>query len=692
MSLCSFEFNTERVKSFWKLLIAQQPLLFKTVLILSSSILILYLFPKGGQFKYEFQKGRAWQYPTLYTPFDFSILKTPEVFQADQEKALQEVVPYFRSDPAIKDSVYSQYDRLFPKYFLERVDETDSLYRFGLTLLDDIYKYGVFPPNQVVEEEAPLFLIQGQTEIPLVFDKIFRPERLFSWLRETLMTANKNEFSEQFNDLFFELITPNVTLDERFTHEAQAAALAQVSRSYNMIREGALIIAKGMLVEEDAYNQLISLRSEYLQETAGEHKSFWIGLGYAILIFLTFFLLLLFLHKYRSSIYANNRKLGFVFFNILLIISLATLVIQYNEAYILAVPLCILPLVIKTFFDPRLGLFSHVLTVLLIGFIVPNSFEFVFLQIIAGIVTIQSTTRLQRRANLFITVAQILGVYLLAYIAFTFIHQGALEELKLDDIGLLLLNGMLTLFVQPLIYIYEKVFGLVSDVSLLELSDTNSALLKTLSDKAPGTFHHSLQVANLAEAAANEIGANALLVRVGALYHDIGKLKNPSFFIENQSSSVSPHEDISPRQSAKIIIDHVLEGIALAKKNNIPDRIIDFIRTHHGSTMVYYFYKKALDSGAENVIENDYRYPGPMPFSKETAILMMADAVEAASKSLKEPTLKVLQQFVDKIIDDKLASQQFNRSDITLAEIETVKKVLFKKLINVYQLRIEYPE
>jgi putative nucleotidyltransferase with HDIG domain len=355
------------------------------------------------------------------------------------------------------------------------------------------------------------------------------------------------------------------------------------------------------------------------------------------------------------------------------------------------VPICILPLIVKAFFDARLGLFTYVLTVLLIGFIVPNSFEYVFIQIMAGIITIQTVSQLYRRANLFISVGQIVLVYIIGYLAFTTIQEGSFIKIDFTPLALFLLNGLLMLFVQPLIYIYEKVFGLVSDVSLLELSDTNANLLKILSEKAPGTFHHSLQVANLAEAAANEIGANALLVRVGALYHDIGKLNNSHFFSENQSGTVSPHDELTPKQSAKIIIDHVKEGIAIAQKNNLPDRIIDFIRTHHGTSSVYYFYKKQLEINPQTDVE-EFQYPGPRPFSKETAILMMADAVEAASKSLKTPNINELEDFIYNIIDGKMKTFQFNDSNITLSEIETVKKVLFKKLINVYQLRIEYPK
>ena len=308
----------------------------------------------------------------------------------------------------------------------------------------------------------------------------------------------------------------------------------------------------------------------------------------------------------------------------------------------------------------------------------PNSFEFVFLQITAGIITIQSVAQLYRRANLFISVGQIVLVYLIGYIAFTTIQEGSILKISFTPLALFVLNGLLMLFVQPLIYIYERVFRLVSDVSLLEMTDTNSILLKELSDKAPGTFHHSLQVANIAEAAANEIGANSLLVRVGALYHDIGKLTAPMYFSENQTTGFSPHERLTPKESANIIIDHVSEGIKIAKKHNLPNLVVDFIETHHGTSLVYFFYKKQEELYPDELNIEDFRYKGPRPFSKETAILMMADAVEAASKSLKNPDIKKLQEFVDKIIDGKMSEQQFNSSDITFSEIETVKNVLFK--------------
>jgi len=681
------------LKSVWKYIVAQQGLFYKSLLILSSSVLILYIFPLGGQFKYEFQKGRVWQYPDFYSPFDFSILKSEAEVKKDEATALKNLKLYLRADETIKNQVYSKYAEAFIGFFQDQQNPMvlDSLYDFGKQLLDEVYFYGVLPPNYVHQGNPEILLIQGQTEIPILVNKFFKPEKLFEFIGSRVVNSSYVPFEDMYKDLFFELIVPNVSLDKNFYETAKAQVLQNISRSRGFIPSGKLIVAEGALVDEETFEILNSLRKEFTLQQEGQ-SSYWILFGYSILIVLTFTLLLLFLNIYRFSIYEDNRKLTFIFFNILVVIISVTLTINYNTNYVFAVPICILPLIIKAFFDARLGLFIHLLTVLLLGFIVPNSFEFVFLQITAGIVTIQSVAQLYRRANLFISVGQIVLVYLTGYVAFTTIQEGNLLQINFAPMGLFMLNGLLMLFVQPLIYIYERIFGLVSDVSLLELSDTNSNLLKELSDKAPGTFHHSLQVANLAEAAANEIGANTLLVRVGALYHDIGKLKSPMYFSENQTGTLSPHEELTPKQSAEIIINHVLDGVAIAQKNKIPDRIIDFIRTHHGTSTVYYFYKKQEELTPDKVNIEDFRYLGPKPFSKETAILMMADAVEAASKSLKEPNINELQAFIDKIIDGKMAAQQFNSSDITFSEIETIKKVLFKKLVNVYQLRIEYPE
>ena len=674
--------------------IRNKAIIYKLFLVFFSCFIVVYLFPREGKFKYEFQKGKVWQYTTYFAPFDFAILKSKKELSDDKQKIIESFNPYYRIDNNIKTKVFDNYNIKIREYLsnLNNKELHDSLFVYGKSILNDIYKYGVISANELKPDRSEIFLIDENVEIPVNIDQLFDPSVLFSYISNKIKSNPFLKYKESFNDIYFELIVPNVFYDEKFNLEAQKSSLDQISLSRGVIRKGELIIAQGEVVDEEQLNILNSLRMEFLKRDVDTSSLNWIVFGYSILMLLVFFLLIMFLNKYRIDIYSDNRKLTFIFFNILLMIILSTIILKYNPKFIYALPICITPLVIKVFFDTRLALFIHLIIVLSIGFIVPNSFEFIFLQMIAGIIATQSITQFYRRANIFIAVSQILLVYLLAYFSFSIIQEGNFKGIELIVLGLFILNGLFILFVLPLIYIYEKVFGLISDVSLLELTDTNSPLLKDLSDKAPGTFHHSLQVANLAEAAANEIDANTLLVRVGGLYHDIGKLKHPNYYTENQSGNKSVHEELSPINSAKLIIDHVEDGVIIAKKNNLPERVIDFIKTHHGNSVVYFFYKKHEELKDENYLKEDFQYPGPKPFSKETAILMMADSVEAASKSLKNPTADQLEEFVNKIVSDKMNENQFDSSDITLKEIETVKNVLYKKLVNIYQLRIEYPE
>ena len=657
------------------------------------SFLIVYLFPKGATFKYEFQKGKPWQYTSLYAPFDFSVLKSNVELEEERQAIINSNSPYYRANADIIEQVSRSYNTQYSNFFNLPVssESYSRLYDFGNRILKEIYAYGVLPLGFEHQGGKSVFLIQGNNESTVDRNEFVKIEELRQKLEILIQDTEFQDYLDQFYKLFFEVVQPNISLDEKFTNNALNESLDDISIYRDFVQKGSIIIDQGEVVEGEKLQMLFSLKEEYASQLWNEYNYYWILFGYTILVVLTFMSLVLFISNYRPSIYEDNKEISFIFLNMVGMIGLTTLVINFDVQFLYAVPICILPLILKTFFDPRLALFTHMITILNLGFIVPNSFEFLFLQLLVGIVTILSITQLQNRANLFITVGRIVLVYLVGYIAFTIIHEGNISTLDFKVIGLFLLNGLLTLFAQPLIYLFERLFKLVSDVSLLELSDTNSKLLKEISDRAPGTFHHSLQVANLAETAANEIGANALLVRVGALYHDIGKMSAPTYFSENQTGSVSPHEEMVPDQSAKIIIDHVAEGIKMAKKAKLPDRIIDFIRTHHGDSWVYYFYKKAQESG-EEVDEKDFRYPGPRPFSKETAILMMADSVEAASKSLREPTVDKIQQFVDTIINKQIDEKQFNDCNITLSEIETIKKVLSKKLINVYHLRVEYPE
>ena len=519
----------------------------------------------------------------------------------------------------------------------------------------------------------------------------FLQTNLKSFVESQVINLGIQSYRQRFLALFFDIIKPNASLNKVLTNAFLEERLSQLKLVRGRVEKQTLIISKGEVVQGENYSILKSLESEYESQELTDSNYYWILSAYTLLVSLALLMLLLFVKKYRAEVFDNNTKVTFIFFNIVLMVLLTTLVVNFNSYYVYVVPLCILPLTLKAFFDARLGLFAHVITVLLLGFVVANNYEYMFLQTIAGIVTILTVSELYKRANLFISVGQITFIYIVSYFAFYVIHEGSINNLEWQTFLMFVLCGLATLFVQPLIYIYEKLFGLVSDVSLLELSDTNSKLLKELSEKAPGTFHHSLNVANLAEAAANEIGANAMLVRVGALYHDIGKMVNPTYFTENQSTGINPHDELSPKESVDIIINHVIDGIELAKKNNLPDRVIDFIRTHHGSSIVYFFYNKQLES---NLAFNpsDFCYNGPKPFNKETAILMMCDSVEAASKSLKDPNSTKINNFVDSIISKQMDTDQFLNATITLKEIQSIKKVLKHKLANMYHLRIEYPE
>lgn len=674
----------------------KQSLIYKYVLYVIAIGFIVFFFPKGGKFKYEFQKGKPWQFETLYAPFDFSIKKTEEEINKEKQEIENTSGQYFRYNKEVVDEVYDELNLEFEEIFGD-YELSDFQKRLLKTTAEDllgaIYKNGIIGSSaeQISSSSSTIYLLKNNEAERVRISDFYRVTEIDNLVKEKLVEKGLEGFNKDFQTLFFDLIVPNVSYDADLTQKSREDALSKISYTRGTVDEGKLIIAKGEVVEGENLKILESLKAEYESELWTENNYYFILIGYTVLVALVLIMLYLFLKRYRPFVYENNTKVTFIVFNILLMVFVTTMVVKYDDTLVFVVPLCILPLILKTFFDARLGLFSHVLTVLILGFVVPNSFEYIFLQIITGIVTILTVSELYKRANLFISVGQITLIYIVAYLAFHIIHEGNLDNISWFSLGLFLLNGMITLFVQPLIYIYEKVFGLVSDVSLLELSDTNSKLLKELSNKAPGTFHHSLQVANLAEAAANEIGANAMLVRVGALYHDIGKMNNPTYFTENQITNVNPHDDITPKESAKIIIDHVINGIEIARKNNLPDRIIDFIRSHHGTTFVYYFYKKQKEL-EEEVIEEDFRYPGPLPFSKETAILMMADSVEAASKSLKDPTFSIIDAFVDKIISGQMKANQFINADITFKEIEIIKKIFKQKLTNIYHLRVEYPE
>lgn len=667
--------------------------IYKVILLSVSVYLIVSMFPKSGKFKYSFENGKPWQSENLYAPFNFAVLKNAVDLEDELKQVKIKTPVYFdyltsisKSDSILDyklDSFFEQTDVNSPQ---------DPIVNSVKSIAIDIYNKGFLDINYEYEDEQKTSILSNNIIVKnSTFSNLLMPKDLSTYINNSVIVNNYINDSDQIKSILFEILQPNITFNKDLSENAYVEAVSDVSSYRGMIDKQTLIISKGEVVDKEKLIILKSLEKEYENENWSTENYYLIILSYSILVSLGLIMILLFLNKYRKELYLNNNKLTFIYFNIVLMIGITTLVVKLDSLYVYVIPICILPLVLKAFFDSRTSFFVHTVTILLIGFIVPNNFEYIFLNIIAGIVTILSVSDLYKRANLFIAVSQITAVYIVAYFSFFVIHEGGVEFIKLENFALFVLCGLGTLFVHPLIYIYEKVFGLVSDVSLLELSDTNSKLLKLLSDKAPGTFNHSLSVANLAEAAANEVGANALLARVGALYHDVGKMNNPSYFSENQLTGINPHDELNSKESVRIILNHVIEGIEIARKFNIPERVIDFIRTHHGTSLVYYFYNK--DSKLEiKPDEKDYMYSGPKPFSKETAIVMMCDGVEAASKSLKNPNFVKINEFVNLIVSKQISSDQFINADITFKEIELIKKVLINKLINIFHIRIEYPQ
>ncbi|MBT7624416.1 MAG: HDIG domain-containing protein [Flavobacteriaceae bacterium] len=665
----------DKLNIFFKL----QSQIYRIILYLLSVFIIIYIIPKKGKFQYDFKEGKPWKYETLISPFDFLIQKSESEINFEKFLISKNATKYFNKNLNVSDSIISivntKLNDSFPNLFQQTKEILNKIYEPGLV-------------NNSIEIEADsVFLISKINKSKIRYDELNKTNDY----KIDSIIYNSLEDSFQLHAFLRDILIADVVFDKETTNSNLNKLLNQISHTKGLVSNGVRIISRGEIVDADKFGILNSLKMKFESQLWSKSNFNWITLGYSIIVGITLFFLLLFLKKNRISIYLNNTKITFIFLIILIFISITIAVFKYQPDYIYVVPLCSIPLLLRAFFDSRLGLFVHVLTLLILGFIVPNNFEFLFLHTIAGIITILTPSDLYQRANLFVSVSIITCVYILSYFSISIIANGDISYIDLNIPLLFIFNGLATLFVHPLIYIFEKIFGLVSDVSLLELTNTNSKLLKELSEKAPGTFYHSLAVSNLAEAVATQISANVMLVRVGALYHDIGKMNNPNYFIENQSNSFNPHNELEPLESSNIIKDHISNGIEIAKRNRLPDRVIDFIRTHHGTSMIKFFYDKAIKSKVDSN-ESDFRYSGPKPFSKETAIVMMADSIEAASKSIKEPNVKLIENFVDKIINTQIEDNQFENCNITLKELNLTKKILKEKLNNIYHLRVEYPD
>jgi len=690
------------MKEFLKLVQEYRLYIYKIALFLLAIILLVIIFPKQGKFKYEYQKGRPWMHKDLIASHDFAILKPQEEIDLEKQRILTQVKPYFIFDAVVvekkRNELSSRFNTAWNNKYTSSLNYKNLKVRnweLCQSLFNTIAERGIIeslPESEKIKLEDQIILINGNEAKTIFLSDLFTIQRAHEFIKSSLSGRLNLDtlllLSTLENSLF-----RNISFDAQKTYNERNIALNNVSIARGMVQSGERIISTGELVIGEKYLMLESMRQEYETQLGSQTSYYMILGGLIILITISIIVLFFFLMYFRREIFLSNKKIALILLLVIMMVFITSLVIKYNVGYLYMVPICIIPIIIRAFFDTRPALYVHIITIIIIGFLVPNSFEFVFSQLIAGIIAIISVVQLQKRAQFFISSMMIFLTYSAVYIGLGLMQEGSFSNLDLQYFLLFAGSAILTLCSYPLIYLFEKMFGLITDVTLIELSNTNSKLLRELSSKAPGTFQHSMQVANLAEEILYEIGGNTLLARTGALYHDIGKMESPVFFTENQISHSNPHDKLTPDESSRIIIRHIRRGVEIAQKNRLPQQIIDFIRTHQGNRRVEYFYKMKLkDTPADQINEKQYSYPGPIPNSRETAVVMMADSVEAASKSLKEPDDKSISELVERIIDNQIEHKQFIHSNITFREITRIKEILKKKLQNIYHLRIDYPK
>lgn len=668
----------------WLLLLSNQhEIFFKFIIVVCASFCILWLLPHQVKYKFDYSVSKPWTEKDLIAPFDFAILKNKDSLLAEKKMVLENANIFLIKDSSVKSLVLQQ--------ALNKIDEPDpkktsELKQSITSLVNEVYRNGIAEELLRSVSYGQAKIVTGNT-LQTAGNYIYEndaAERLRS------IASQKNlPMANEAIEILEPLVVNDLSIDKALTDKYKDQLLESLSGTRGMVAKGEVIISKGETVTYDKFQKLESLK-EITEEYSKPNKH--VMYGQTMLVFLCMTLLMIFLYQLRKDIFASNRRIMLILLMILFTVIMYTRALHVDAINMYIVPLCIMPIVIRTFFDTRLALFSYVITILMLGSVASNGFDFVFTQICAGMITIFSIKNMRKRSQVFWAVFTVYVGYFICYTGLAIIHEGSMIKVNWENSFWLLANVLLTLFAYPLIYFLERIFSVTSDISLIELADSNNPLLRELSIKAPGTFQHSLQVANMAESAIFKIGGNALLVRVGALYHDIGKMDMPLYFIENQVTHVNPHDDLSFEESASIIISHVIKGIEKARKNNLPDLVIDFIRTHHGTSLVQYFYESYLKNFPDKIVdENAFHYPGPKPFSKETAVLMMTDSVEAASRSLTKPDAESIDKLVENIIDHQIEQNQFSNCNITFRDISELKKLYKKMLGSIYHVRVEYP-
>ncbi|WP_325384604.1 HDIG domain-containing metalloprotein [Mucilaginibacter sp.] len=665
-------------------------------MIVSSICVIVFTLPKQAKFRYEYDRGRIWAQKDLVSPYSFAILKTQPEIDSDRQAALRSVTPIYQLDDEVAMQALEGYKNDFDIKWHDaglKEPQKQSYFNAGEQLLKNIYSKGLLSLNAKYQQNQQNYAITVLDK-NVATDKntadMFTKDKAVAYCDQEL-SRRKNLDKTFVLDLVQNRLQNNLRYDDKLTTRLEKEVLDGLSLTRGMVQKGEVIVQKGSVVNDVVFQKLESYKKAFEDNARvnGDHRLVLVGQFLLVSIVIT--LLIVFLYLFRRDIYLDNRLVGLILLVVTSMLASLSFAIRLQLPNLYYIPYCIVPIIIRILFDTRLALNIHVLVILVAGFFVPNSFEFAYFEITAGMVSIYSIKNLIRRGQFLVSALIVTTGYFVAFLGISFIREGTLTGIDWLEFVPFAVSVLLTLLAYPLIYAFEKVFGITSDITLIEMTNTNSPLLRELAFAAPGTFQHSLQVANLAENAIFRIGGNALLVRAGALYHDIGKLENPLFFVENQSSGFNPHDKLPYEESAQIIIRHVSTGVEMARKANLPEIVVDFIRTHHGNTRVDYFYQSFLKNFPEKFVnENIFRYPGPIPFSKEQGVLMLADSVEAASRSLREPDQRSISDLVDRIVKYKLNQDQLKDSDITLKDIETIKEIFKRMLMSIYHVRVEY--
>lgn len=698
---------------------------FKKITIISffiiCSIIILLIYPNEKKFKYEFQNGKPWLHENLIAPFDFAINKTLKEIDDERDSIIRNFKPYYKIDSKIFFEKLNKFSSEFESYWIENTNllfknDEDSviinneninlqnikkktLNKFS-NIISQIYNKGIIDSTILLKEENYINVLNNNYSEQFLLNNIYTSNSAIEYLKKTFKsdsTLLKNE-KDIINKLltninFNTILVPNLVPDNENTKKIKENLINSISLTSGMIQENQKIITKGEIVNTEKYRILNSLKKEFETTFTDKDSLYLLSIGQLILIMVSLLILYMFLRNFRKDLLTSYTKVLFLLMIIIIFNFVTTITLQMNVIHYYLIPYALIPIIIRTFYDTRLALFIHLITVFLIAVITPNPFEFVYLQFLTGAVAIFSLANIQKRSQLFFTALIIFVTYSILFFGISLLQEGSIDKIYWKNFIWFAGNGLLLLSAYPLIYIFEKIFGFLSDVTLMELSDINHPILRNLAKKAPGTFQHSIQVANFAEEIAFQIGGNSLLVRVGALYHDIGKMENPAYFIENQRSGNNPHDNLDCEESAKIIINHVNDGMNIANKYKIPNQVKEFIRTHHGISKVQYFYRTYMANNPDKDCDvNKFMYPGILPFMKEHAIVMMADAVEAASRSIKDVSEQKINDLIESIIDFQIRDNQFINTDLTFKDILKSKQVLKEKLLNVFHVRIEYPK